>query len=114
MLQTWFQLVIAEHCFDVSETDLIAIAFIYVPIIRVQIEHFVYQWNIDKIRNQPNHPYLIPGKPFLNFFHPAPKNPEAHLCDRECNLETLARLQEAVIGYGTFSMQGSLERVLHH
>jgi hypothetical protein len=106
-------MLIAEHSFDGSETDLITITFIYLPIIRAQIEHFLHLWNIHKIRNQPNRPYLIPGKPFLNFFHPGLKNPEARLCGRECNLETLARLQEAVVGYGTVSMQGSLERVLH-
>jgi len=104
MLQTWFRILIAEHFFDGSETDLIAIAFIYLPIIRAQIEHFVHLWNIHKIRNQPNRPDLIPGKPFRNFFHPELKNPEARRCGRQCNLETLARLQEAVMGYGTVSM----------
>jgi hypothetical protein len=113
ILQTWFWILIAEHYFDGSETDLIAIAFIYLPIIRAQIEHFVHLQNIQKIGNQPNYPYLIPGKPFLNFFHPQLKNPEAHHCSWECNLQTLARLQEPVVGYDTVSMQGSLERVLH-
>jgi hypothetical protein len=106
-------MLIAEHCFDSSETDLIVIAFIYLPIIRAQIEHFVHMWNIHKIRNQPNWPNLIQGKPFLNFFHPELKNPEACPCGRECNHETLARLQEAVEEYDTVSMQGSLERMLH-
>ena len=69
--------------------------------------------NIHKIRHQPNRPYLILGKPFLIFLHPELKDPEARLCGRECNLDTLTRLQEAVVGYGTVSMQGSLERVLH-
>jgi hypothetical protein len=113
MLQSWFRILIAEHCFDGPKTDLIEIAFINLPIIRAQIEHFVHLRNIHKIQNQPNCPYLIPGKPLLNFFHPELKNPEAHLCGQECNLETLARLQEAIMGYVTVSMQGSLERVLH-
>jgi hypothetical protein len=73
----------------------------------------MHLWNIHKFRNHPNRLYLIPGKLFLNFFHPELKNREAWLCGRECNLETLAREQEAVVGYGTVSMPGSLERVLH-
>ncbi|KAF8538944.1 hypothetical protein BDD12DRAFT_656782, partial [Trichophaea hybrida] len=55
--------------------DLIAIAHIYLPIIRHQIEHFAHLWNILSIRNQKNRPYLIPGKPVLNYFHPYHRNP---------------------------------------
>ena len=113
MLQTWFQILIAEYRFDSSETDLIAIALIYLPIILGQIEHFVHLWNINKIRNQPNRPYLILGKAFVNMFHQELKNPEARPCGQECNLETFARIQHAVVGYGTVSRHGSLERVWH-
>ena len=98
MLQPWFRIFIAARSVDGSETDLIAIGFIYLPIIRAQIKHFVHLKNIHKIRNQPNRPYLIPGKPLLDFFHSELKNREARLCGRECNLETLARLQEADMG----------------
>ena len=91
-----------EHNFNGSEGDLIAIAFIYLPILTQQIEHFVHLWNIHKIRNQAKRPYLVPGKPVLNFYHPHLKNPDARFCGRQCREESLATLQAAVKGYGMY------------
>lgn len=100
--QTWFRILKARHSFDGSEKDLIAVAFIYLPIIRKQIYHFVHLWNIHKIRKQRNRPYLVHGKPVLNYYYPRIRNSEAIQCGRICDEHTLHRLRESVKGYGKF------------
>ena len=53
-----------EH-YDGPEKDLIPVAFMYLPILKEQIEQFVRLWKIHKIRNHPERPYFVPGKPVL-------------------------------------------------
>ncbi|OJJ07711.1 hypothetical protein ASPVEDRAFT_142050, partial [Aspergillus versicolor CBS 583.65] len=43
---------------------------IYMPILRIQIISFIQTWNNHKIQKQPNRPYLVPGKPFMNYNFP--------------------------------------------
>jgi hypothetical protein len=64
------------------------------------VEHFAHLWNIHKIRAQRNRPYLVPGKPVLNFYHPHHKNPDAVFSGRLCDSDTLSTLKKAVEGYG--------------
>lgn len=40
------------------------------PIVRYQIQSYVETWNIHDIRKQPRRPQSIPGKPYINYYHP--------------------------------------------
>jgi len=75
--KTWFRILRNDGHYDnPSETDLITMAVIYLPIIREQVEHCAHLWNIHSIRKQRNRPYLIDGKPVRNYFHAQHQNPE--------------------------------------
>jgi hypothetical protein len=86
------------------ESELIAIAFIYLPIIRRNVDHFTHIWNIHSIRKQKNRPWLIPGKPYLNFFHPKSINPDAVDCGRPIHLPVLQELKDSLISYGNHTI----------
>lgn len=49
---------------------MIAMLFIYIPIIRIELQKFIHMWNRHKIRPQPHRAYAIPGIPWMNFHHP--------------------------------------------
>ncbi|KAL4860997.1 hypothetical protein BDV12DRAFT_191372 [Aspergillus spectabilis] len=50
--------------------DRIALYTIYMPLIQTQITSFVRTWNQHQIRKQSNRPYLVPGKPWMNYHFP--------------------------------------------
>jgi hypothetical protein len=39
------------------------------PILRRRVHDYTKTWNIHSIRAQPNRPNVIPGKPFMNYYH---------------------------------------------
>jgi len=55
-----------------STTDQIAFLAVYIPIIRLNVASYVQTWNMHRIRKQKRRPYVVCGKPFMNYFHPAP------------------------------------------
>ncbi|KAF8538075.1 hypothetical protein BDD12DRAFT_742789, partial [Trichophaea hybrida] len=65
-----------------------------------QVEYFAHLWNIHSIRNQKNRPYLIPGKPVLNYFHPHHRNPDVRFCGKKCDPAVLQTLRQSIAGYG--------------
>jgi len=69
-----------DHLDNASESDVITMAVIYVPIIREQVEHFAHRSNIHFIRKQRNRPYLIAGKSVQNYFHAQHRNPDVEYC----------------------------------
>ena len=79
---------------------MIAIAFIYLPILRQQIEHFTHIWNIHNIRKQKNRPWLIAGKPHLNYFHPKIVNDTAVDCGRPVHDAVLKEIKSMLGTYG--------------
>ncbi|KAL4864173.1 hypothetical protein BDV12DRAFT_205896 [Aspergillus spectabilis] len=50
--------------------DQIALYAIYMPVLRIEITSFVRLWNNHSIRKQPNRPYLVSGKPYINYNRP--------------------------------------------
>lgn len=50
--------------------DRIALLAIYIPIIRNEVDLFVYNWNSHSIRKQNNSLNAITGKPYMNYYHP--------------------------------------------
>jgi len=102
--KTWFRIQRDDGLFDnASESDLITMAIIYLPIIRKQVEHFAHLWNIHSIRKQRNRPYLIAGKPILNYFHVQHRNPDMECRGKPCDPVVLQWLQDAVYGYSISS-----------
>jgi len=83
---------------------MIAIAFIYLPIIRRNVEHFTHVWNIHNIRRQSNRPWLIAGKPYLNYFHPKIVNGNAIDCGRPVYGPVLKEIKSALESYGKYKM----------
>lgn len=98
--QNWFRELKEEGLFSMMESELIAIAFIHLPIIRRNVDHFTHIWNIHSIRKQKNRPWLIPGKPYLNFFHPKSINPDAVDCRRPVHMPVLQEVKNSLISYG--------------
>jgi len=103
-LWNWFRELKEEGLFSMMESELIAIAFIYLLIIRRNVDHFTHIWNIHSIRKQKNRPWLIPGKPYLNFFHPKSINPDAVDCGRPIHLPVLQELKDSLISYGNHTI----------
>jgi hypothetical protein len=98
--KTWFRILGYDGHFDnASESDLITMAVIHLPIIWEQVEHFAHLWNIHSIRKQHNRRYLIAGKPVLNYFHAQRQNPDVEYRGMSCDPVVLQRLQDAVHGY---------------
>ena len=83
--------------FTDSESDKIALFFVYSPIIRTEIYNFVRLWNTHRIRYQKNPPSLPTGKPSVLYF-----TPPARVQDYQCspNRTLLAELQEEVSAWG--------------
>ena len=50
--------------------DQIALFAVYIPILRDEIFSFVRTWNSHYIRKQKDRPYVIHGKPYMNYNHP--------------------------------------------
>jgi hypothetical protein len=101
---TWFRILRIDGYFDnASESNLITTAVIYLAVILEQIEHFAHLWNIHSIRKQRNWPYLIAGKPVLNYFHAQHWNPDMKYHGQPCDPVVLQWLQDAVHGYSISS-----------
>ncbi|KAL3475663.1 hypothetical protein BJX99DRAFT_271041 [Aspergillus californicus] len=60
-----------------SIVDQIALFAVYMPVLRNEITSFVQTWNNHSIQKQKNRPYLVPGKPFINYNYPS-KGVENH------------------------------------
>jgi len=102
--KTWFRILRNDGHFDNAfESNLITMAMIYLPIIREQVEHFAHLWNIHSVRKQRNQPYLIAGKPVLNYCHAQHRNPDVEYRGMPCDPVVLERLQDAVHGYSISS-----------
>jgi len=111
--KTWFRILRNDGHFDnASESDLITMAVIYLPIIREQVEHFAHLWNIHSIRKQHNWPYLIAGKPGLNNLHAQHRNPDMEFRGKPCDPVVLQWLQDAVHGY-SISSTPWIQYILH-
>jgi len=50
--------------------DVIALLAVYFPVIRLQVEQFVDNWNTHQIRKQPYRPKTISGRPYNLFWRP--------------------------------------------
>ncbi|PWY70881.1 hypothetical protein BO94DRAFT_560538 [Aspergillus sclerotioniger CBS 115572] len=50
--------------------DQIALYAVYMPILRTQVSSYVHTWNQHTIRKQRERPYVISGRPFMNYYHP--------------------------------------------
>jgi len=79
---------------------MIAIAFIYLLILRRQVEHFTHIRNIDNIRKLKNRPWLIAGKPHVNYFHPKIVNDTAVDCERPVHDAVLKEIKSMLGTYG--------------
>lgn len=69
------------------------------PILRIQIVSFVRTWNSHNIRKQPNRPYLVPGKPFMNYNFPPTGVQNQGI---QFDIELFKSLQEDVREWGMF------------
>nr|POE60254.1 hypothetical protein CFP56_77990 [Quercus suber] len=58
-----------EYILD-NRGDRIAFLFIYMPILRTEVNYFVHLWNTHEIRKQKDRPYAIWGKPELIYAYP--------------------------------------------
>lgn len=52
--------------------DQIALLYVFLPILRKQVYHYVDLWNAHSIRVQPRRPYLPTGKPIVLYHCPPP------------------------------------------
>ena len=50
--------------------DRIALLAVFMPIIKADIKEFVDTWNFHKIRKQKNRPWVVHGKPWMNYYYP--------------------------------------------
>ena len=50
--------------------DQIAFLAVYIPIIRLHVASYVRTWNMHRIRKQKRRPYVVHGKPTVNYNHP--------------------------------------------
>lgn len=83
--------------FNGSVYDQIALLYIFLPIIRRQIYHFVDLWNIHTIRKQKNRLYLPTGKPVV-LYHCPPEGVRVY--GKPLHAATLKMLQNDVKDYG--------------
>lgn len=80
-------------------SDQIALFAIYIPIIRAEVFSFVRTWNSHYIRKQKNRPYVIHGKPYMNYNHP----PEGVVnYGLSINNELVKELQKDIEEWGKF------------
>ena len=56
----------AEDCIE----DRVALLAVFMPIIQADIKEFVDTWNFHKIRKQKNRPWVVHGKPWMNYYYP--------------------------------------------
>lgn len=55
---------------DDNTSDIIALLYIYLPLLRTKLHQFVENWNTHKIRKQSKRPNLPTGEPYYNFYFP--------------------------------------------
>ncbi|VZH88757.1 unnamed protein product [Fusarium fujikuroi] len=53
-----------------SIPDRIAILYLFMPIIHIELSEFVYIWNSHYIRKQRNRPYILPSQPWVLYYQP--------------------------------------------
>ncbi|GLA56245.1 hypothetical protein AnigIFM63604_006246 [Aspergillus niger] len=75
--------------------DQIALYAVYMPILRTQVSSYVRTWNQHIIRKQPERPYVISGRPYMNYFHPEHTVNHGLLVHEE----TLQQLRDSVQGW---------------
>jgi hypothetical protein len=80
-----------------SVPDQIALLAVYMPILRFHIPSFVRTWNVHGIRKQNNRPYVVHGKPFMNYNYPK-QGIRNH--GRDASQETLQTLWDDVKDWG--------------
>lgn len=58
------------------------------PILRKRVQAFTRQWNDHPIQKQPSRPYMVKGKPYMNYKH-------ATVEDLRCNIDTDPQSEQA-------------------
>ena len=53
-----------------SIIDRVALLAVFMPILQDELKEFVDTWNFHKIRKQKNRPWVIHGKPWMNYYYP--------------------------------------------
>jgi hypothetical protein len=94
-LRQFFQKLEADGNFFKNAVDITAMRFIYMPIVRANVAHYVKTWNLHKIRRQRNRPYLPSGTPLQMYNHP---NTGEQMAERP-NGRVLDKLDEKVASY---------------
>ena len=51
-------------------SDRIAFLVIYMPVLRLEIARYIEIWNNYIIRKQPKRPFVVTGKPYINYYFP--------------------------------------------
>lgn len=83
--------------FTGSVPDQIALLYVFLPIVRMQVYHYADLWNAHPIRTQPRRPYLPTGKPIV-LYHCPPPGVETYGSPVDTNY--LEYLRQEVSGWG--------------
>jgi hypothetical protein len=102
--KVYFQFLRAQGLFSEAElASIIAIRFLYVPLIRIQITKFIKTWNRHRIRNQRNRPGPV-GQPHQMYWRPEKFSTATNAYTQQglrANLKKLQHLQEAFSDFST-------------
>lgn len=82
-----------------SIADRIALTAIYMPIMRREVQAFVHNWNIHKIRKQSNRPNGVFGQPIKLYNWPGK---EVRNYGTSVSREILEPFQAELEGFGEF------------